>query len=264
MENKTLNISRKILCSIILCILLFYGTTVEGVFYSSSTYHYSFSVPNDWEEIPKSIIDEQVREIARLTQAQFIDYTTGFELKDTQYYFEYPYVLVGEHEFDTPSYSEIMKMFNDESMQGEVEKVADKYSELIKNATINNPYIDKERNIIFFNIEMDAVDGSKIKGLIAMFLGKHSIIQLNFYSIKKDYLKNLSIFNQTIDSFKFEPAYAYSETEAKANDPRGIFDGVSEAGISGFGAGLLIVLAVLILSFFPRLKKKFKERTKNR
>ena len=51
------------------------------------------------------------------------------------------------------------------------------------NATIQDPFIDKERNIIFMNTEMDVVNVGKVKGLMAIFLGKEKATYFNFYSV---------------------------------------------------------------------------------
>jgi len=230
--------------------------SAESLDYTSQQHHYSFTIPNGWAEIPKSTIDEVMQQVVDMTAGQFIDYETGFQLENTEA-FQYPYILVQQHKINTPSYSQITQTFESDKFSESVNEKIDEYSELMTNASLQDPFVDKERSIIFMNLEMDVVNVGKVKGLLAMFLGKSGITQLNFYSVKSEYSENLLIFNQIIDSFSYEQGYEYNEKEAKKNDLLGIFEGVLEKGIIGAITGGLIAL---IFGLFSRSNKKEEEK----
>ena len=249
---------KKILTTILFCFFLLPTmASAESLDYTNQQNHYSFTLPSGWVEIPKSTIDDLFRQLADQTGGQFIDYAAGFQLEDAQNYFQYPYILVQEHKINTPSYSQITQEFESDKFSEGVDKEIDKYSEFMTNATLQDPFVDKERNIIFMNLEMDVANVGKVKGLLAMFLGKSGITQLNFYSVKSEYSENLSIFNQIIDSFSYEQGYEYNEQEAKKNDSPSIFEGVAEKGIIGAITGGLIAL---IFGLFSKSKKKKEEK----
>ena len=197
-----------------------------------------------------------MQQVVDMTAGQFIDYETGFQLENTEA-FQYPYILVQQHKINTPSYSQITQTFESDKFSESVNEKIDEYSELMTNASLQDPFVDKERSIIFMNLEMDVVNVGKVKGLLAMFLGKSGITQLNFYSVKSEYSENLLIFNQIIDSFSYEQGYEYNEKEAKKNDLLGIFEGVLEKGIIGAITGGLIAL---IFGLFSRSNKKEEEK----
>jgi hypothetical protein len=244
---------KKIVTAILFCLFLSPITaSAESLYYTNQQNHYSFTIPSSWVEISKSTIDGAMQSAADQTGGQFIDYATGFQLENTQS-FQYPYILVQEHKINTPSYSQITKTFENDKFSESVNKKIDEYSELMSNASLQNPFVDKERSIIFMNIEMDVMNIGKVKGLVAMFLGRESMTQLNFYSVKSEYSKNLSTFNQIVDSFKYEQGYEYNEEEAKKNDSPSIFEGAAEKGIIGAITGGFIAL---IFGLFARLKKK--------
>ncbi len=239
-------------------VILFYffllpiTASAENLNYTNQQNHYSFTLPSNWVEIPKSTIDEVMQQAANMTSGQFINYSAGFQLQNAET-FQYPYILVQEHEVNTPSYGQIAKTFESDKFSESVDKKIDEYSELITNASFQDPFIDKDRNIIFMNLEMNVANVGEVKGLMAMFLGKNGITQLNFYSVKSKYSENLQTFNQIVDSFRYEQGYEYDKEKAKKNDSPSIFEGAAEKGIIGFITGGLIAL---FFELFVRSKKK--------
>lgn len=245
--NKFLKLTIELFCFILLPLTVNAG----GYNYANQQKHYSFTIPSDWVEIPKSTIDESMQSVVDQTDGQFIDYTAGFQIKNTKL-INYPYILVQEHKINTPSYIQITKTLGSDKVSDSINKKFAEYSELMSNASIDDPFVDKERNIIFINTEIDVVNIGKVRGLTAIFLGKESITQLNFYSIKSKYSENLPTFNLIIDSFKYEQGYEYNKEEAKNNDSLSIFEGTIEKGVIGAITGGLIAL---IFGLFARLKK---------
>lgn len=234
----------------------------QPLVYSDSVDHYSFNLPNGWKEIPKSVIDKVMGEAVKQANAKRIEYTSGFQLEEKEY-FEYPYILVQKHKLDTPSFSQLEKTLNSSDFQEKVNRETSVYSELLKNSTTEKPFIDKERNIIFMNIQMDVANIGQIKGLMAMFLGKDGITQLNFYSTTNEYSKWLPIFNSVIDSFKYDDGFAYNPIEAKKNDEPSLFKGALDEGITGvITGGSLMLFVGLIWILFGRKKKKDMEPKK--
>lgn len=247
---------KKFLIAFIFCFFLLpIIASAESLSYTNRQNHYFFTLPSGWKEIPKSTIDDFFRQLANEAGGTFINYAAGFQLEDAQNYFQYPYVLIQEHKINTPSFSQIIKEFESNKFSESVDKEVDKYSEFMANATFQDPFFDEERKLIFMNLEMDVVNIGKVKGLIVMFLGKESIIQLNFYSVKSEYSKNLLTFNQIINSFSYEQGYQYNEEEAKNNNSSSIFEDVTNRGVTGAVTGGLIAL---IFGLFSKLKKKNK------
>ena len=228
---------------------------IEGASaYSDSIDHYSFDLPSEWEEIPKSEIDKYMDEVVRQTDGKRIEFASGFHLVGSEY-FKYPYILVQEHKANTPSFSQLEKIFNN-NFQEKFDRKTPEYSELLKNATAGKPFVDKERNIIFMNIQLDTVGAVQVNGLMAMFLGKKGITQMNFYSLQNDQSKWLPVFNSIIDSFKYDDGFAYNPEEAKKSDSSSVFEGVVEKGIGGaIVGGFLMLFIGLIGMLFRKIKK---------
>lgn len=253
MNNFFKYIMKKILTAVLICLFLLpVVASAKILTYSNLQNSYSFIIPNGWVEIPKTTIDRVIHQAADQSGVQFIDYSAGFQL-DGVPDFQYPYILVMEYKINTPSYNQITNILESYDYSKISDKITSKYSEFIANASVQNPFIDKERNIIFINTDAGVINFGKVKGLSAMFLGKESITLLIFYSPESEYSENLSTFTQIIDSFKYEQGYEYSKEEAKKNDPRSIFKGSVDSFITGF---ITVALVVLVYGLFYILKKK--------
>lgn len=216
--------------------------------YSDYVDHYSFDLPNGWEEIQKSVIDKFMDEVAGKTSGKRIEFVSGFQLTGNEN-FKYPYILVQEHKGDTPSFSQLEKALNSDSLQKKVDQKTAEYSELLNNATTDRPFVDKERNIIFMNIELDVTNVGKVNGLIVMFFGENKITQLNFYSTKSEYSEWLPVFNSIVDSFKYDDGFTYNPEEARQSNANSIFDRVLEKGVRGAMAGGFLGFLAVILSW---------------
>lgn len=232
---------RKLTVSMVLGIAIFIGhtsTAFAQIPYSDPTNHYSFTLPSEWKEIPISVINQYVDEAVRQTQGQRTEYAAGFQLSEKDY-FKYPYILIQNRDVNTPSYSQIEKTFLDSNFQGSIKQKIDDYSELLANATFEKPFFDKKRNIIFMNTQLDVTNVGKVNGLIAMFLGKQSITQLNFYAVSTEYSQWIPVFNSIIDSFQYDIEYTYSPEDFIKNDSPSLFKSVIEKGLSGTVVGLI-------------------------
>ena len=213
--------------------------------YSSPTSHYSFILPNDWIEIPKSVIDKTIDELVKKTQGSRVEYAAGFQL-GSKNYFSYPYILVQEHKLNTPSYSEVVKIFEGIDTTRIIDKTTKEYSEVLKNASVDSPIADRNRNILFMNLNLDVVNIGKVRGLLVMFLGKERITQLNFYAVESEYSQLLPAFNSIIDSFSYDAGYVYDPLETKKYDSSNILNGVLEKGLIGGISGGLIGLGFFL------------------
>ena len=241
---------RKILTAILFCFFLLPITTnAESLNYTSQQYHYTFTIPSGWTVIPKSTIDEVMQQTSDISGGQFINYTTGFQLENAEI-FQYPYILVREHTKNTIDYKKIVNMFNTEKFSKSTQKNEENI-DMIINSSIQNPLVDKQRDIIFINGKVNIADVGEVNGLMVYFLGKDSITQLNFSFIDQ---KNLSIFNQIIDSFQYEQGYDYDKKEAKNTESKNFWGNYISELLAFSIIGILIFIASKVLRAFKNKK----------
>ena len=235
-------------------LLIPYNTNAEDINHSNPLEHYSFSIPSDWQEIPKSTIDTAMKNAAAQVNTNPIEYSAGFQMQGTAD-FQYPYILIQEYKINTPSYSQIVKEIDGGALPENIDSITKKYSEFITEATAEKPYVDKEKDVILMTSYLTGPNNEKIRMTMAIFLGKYNSTRLYFYTTEDTYQDGISAFNKIMDSFKYEVAYAYDESEAKKNDSPNIFEGAVEKGITG---AIIMGFVALIFSLSNRLKKKNK------
>jgi len=178
--------------------------------FSSLKYHFSFTIPNGWKEIPKIKIDEKTKESTKATGTKFIDYIAGFQEADKTD-FTYPYMLINYH--DLQGYKITWDFFKSEfGKEDFVESGFNgkEYRAFIKDFELSSPLIDSSKKIIIHNVEADIVSVGIIRGIIIFYLGKDGILQLNMFIPKKEYNKYTSVIINIIDTLKFDYGYSHS------------------------------------------------------
>ena len=245
----------------IICLtLLVFTDTVWALGYMSTQHHYSFDLPEGWVKIPKSKIDDVIKQITDQTNTKYIDIATGFQSSSGSD-IRYPYVLVKDYKTSPPSYNQITEVLGSDKLSQKWEEKTDDYSKITSEVNLQKPFIDKERNIIFITGEMDVPNVGRVKTLSAIFLGREGMVQLSFSSLKSEYSENLSEFNQIIDSFKYEKGYGYNAKEAENVNPS-IFEGVLSKATTSAVASVLIVLIIIGSAVFFRADARRRNREK--
>ena len=210
----------------LICSICGYSTQAQTI-YADALDHYSFALEAGWVEIPKVVMDEYVGVVADKTNGMRVEYSTGFQLADRPYV-EYPYILIQEYQVDVNSslFSEIEQVFTQDNVSGGVQDVTSEVPELIQNATVDDPYIDKERNIVTVRMSSDVANVGTVNTLMAMFLGANQITQMNFHWESGDNDDWVPVFYKTIDSFRFDDGYGYDPTRTsstpKLDEPSGL------------------------------------------
>ncbi|MFA6354165.1 MAG: hypothetical protein WCX12_00565 [Candidatus Paceibacterota bacterium] len=210
--------------------------------YQSPTGHFSIALPADWEEIPQDTINQFVEAVMDSnTTTTAPKYTAGFQVQN-QDYFVYPYLLIEEHDANSPTYSEILNEFSSNNLPEKANDKMQDVSGLIKNATFDKPYLDQNRQAIFMNsiIETNSGLGDNVKSLTVLFPGKNAIIQLSFSALQSEYEKNFPNFESVINSFKYNSGYEYAGPQTKK--AAGIFGG-------GYLEDAIIVIVIFLLTF---------------
>lgn len=230
--------------------------------YTDPLDHYSFVIDAGWVEIPKSIIDESVGFVLDQTQELRIEYSAGFQLED-RVYFEYPYILMQEHQLNLNSlmYSEIEQLFTGDDFSNSVQNAALDLSELIGTTTFDDPYVDRDRNIVIFNMSSDVANVGTVNAILAMFLGRNQIVQMNFYWESSDHDYWLPAFNRMINSFRFDDGYGYEPSEVNSSQTlTSILSRMLTRGFIGGTNGLILGLLVLVFGWVCWHIKAFSRR----
>jgi hypothetical protein len=212
-----------------------------GMTYKSRNYNYSFDIPPGWEEIPKQILDETSERIASLTSTKKINYETGFQIIDKKD-IEPPYIVIPI----LPQYGkalppdileQLYKSYTSKDFSALVEEKLKPFSDYLSSPSFDSPYVNKEKKMIVISMEGN-YSGKNMRTLIAQFVGKRTIVQINFVVLKSDYHKYIPVFDSLISSFKFD------ESPIPQEYKRSIVDKAIPNIIAG------IILALIVSAYF--------------
>jgi hypothetical protein len=178
-----------------------------GMSYQSREYNYSFVIPSGWEEIPKQILDESSERIASVTGTKKINYETGFQIVGKNN-LEPPYIVIPI----LPQYGrtlppdmleQLYKIYTSKDFSSTVEEKFKSFSNFLSSPSFDLPYVDKEKKMIVMSMKGN-YSGKNMRTLLAQFVGKRTIVQINFVVLESDYHKYIPVFESLISSFKFD------------------------------------------------------------
>lgn len=225
-------------------ILLFSAVVAShafGMTYHSKDYNYSFVISPGWEEIPKQILDDTSERIAGVTGTKKINYETGFQIVGKNN-LEPPYILIpilpqygGALPPDT--LEQIYKSYTSKDFSATIEEKMQSFSDYLGSLALDLPYIDEEKKMIVMSMKGN-YSGKNMRTLIAQFVGKRTIVQINFVVLESDYHKYTPVFDSLISSFRFDEPIIPKEYKKS----------IVDKAIPNIIAG--IILALIVSAYF--------------
>ncbi len=221
------------------------GTSQEV--YLSPDGIYSFIIPSEWEKIPKKIIDDQT-ELSNERFGLNIEYETGFCPKSTEFYFDYPYLLIQILEMEglyrTP-FKEIVKKMSKESTNPLQKEIVNNIEEILKIQNTPNGYIDESRHIIFDLMTLDVEGIGEVIVISGVFIGKNQMVNVNCYTRSENFDTDLISFVETLESFKY---FEGSEYKYSGNSR------VNKDFWAKVVAGVIIMIVILLFKQLTKTK----------
>ena len=148
---------------------------------------FSISFPLGWQEIPKGIIDENEKAYAKLNpESSMVHYDYGFQLKSSENWLEYPYVLIKLVNSGRIPAKELEKL-DQVDLQEDIDDYTKKTNLDILDLQIGKLVFDKQNRIILTRIEGNATETGPVTGLLAMIPTEKGFIQIGGSSLVDDY-----------------------------------------------------------------------------
>jgi hypothetical protein len=216
-------------------------TDAFGVTFQSKESNYSFVIPPGWEEIPKEMLDETSERVANVTGTKRLIYETGFQIAGKRN-LEPPYILIPVmSKLDKgglpPNALELLYESYTKHLTASVEEHSKTFSDYLSSPSFEMPYLDKEKRMIAISMKGN-YSGKDMRSLVAQFVGKNSIVQINFVTLESDYLKYNLAFEGLITSFRFDEPFI----------PQSLKNRMVDKAITSIMAG--IILALIVSAFF--------------
>lgn len=239
--------------------------------FSSIQYHFSFTVPMGWKEIPKMKIDERMRQLSNATGSKFINYIAGFQESEIQD-FGYPNMLLQYHDLQgyKMTWDDFIKNFGNANLSSGINDSG--YKSFIDNFNSTSPLIDSTKKIIIYNSEATVTGVGVLRSVVFLHLGKNGIVQINITIPKNNYNKYSSDIITIVDTLKFDYGYIYiggvldlpndkdQNTQYDLASSNSVFDGAIDRGEKGLYSGIgFSFIMIIIFGAIGFVKKIFRK-----
>ena len=220
---------------------------------------FSISFPLGWQEIPKGIIDENEKAYAKLNpESSMVHYDYGFQLKSSENWFEYPYVLIKLVNSGRIPAKELEKL-DQVDLQEDIDDYIKKTNLDILDLQIGKLVFDKQNRIIWTRIEGNATETGSVAGLQAMIPTEKGFIQIVGSSLVDDYPTYEPIFRSI--ALSIMPANELTYRPRWTDNLPSAITTINWEKVSGRAIGKAIIILIIggvisIISLVTRKKKQ--------
>jgi len=163
---------------------------------SQKTYEYdrdqfSITLPAEWVEIPTTEITAFVDDLSkRAPEAPAQDYQYGFQLEESEYWFEYPYILIqiGREGRVNEDYLMGLKKLGNPN---EEDRLNNAMKGVASNFSLEEAVYDPLKHIVWSRINAVLNDGRKVSAILGEVLAENGYI-----------LISLGCLSDRVDSYK--------------------------------------------------------------
>ncbi len=161
---------------------------------------FQISMPSDWVEIPRDVLDQYEVAVQEAT-GQNQTYEYGYQSTSAVNWFEHPYALVQVKrtgrvpEGQLKNYKKIESGFKEG-----IQKVDDSAGDLLKNMTMGETIYEQDRHILWSAMTMEVAGIGKVKGLIAVKLTEFGVVQFMGYGKEETFSKHEPTYRKMINS----------------------------------------------------------------
>lgn len=177
--------------------------------YHNEKWHFSFTLPERWEEYPKETMDKLNARILQLSGGK-VRYESGFHKTES---WECPHFYLQIDKSGKWSESQIQEsIIKYQEIRQKVENELNSLPSGLQNTKIGSSYYDNSRNIFFMRSEATDPNLGKRLGFNATILSNYGAVGVIFASPEKDFDNDLVCFKQIVESFKFDKGYNFQES----------------------------------------------------
>lgn len=261
MQIYSMRVACQVLCATALCC----GSAPCFAQFHSASYGYRVKLPDGWVQIPDDVIQDYLTAVLGDNPRLQIVYDAGFQPGTNEQWFDYPYVLVQPMLYSTfgvyrqlneDEFPQVIREMTGLDPRAIVDStVSSQARELFDNMKFGQPVLDSVNRRFIWEISMDVAEVGPIRGMVAGYFGRDSIVQIAFYSRQSEWEQYASVRRAVIDSFSFDPNKAYSVAIAAATPSTPSFwDRVLQKSVVGALSGGLVALILAALAITQRRK----------
>ncbi len=204
---------------------------------------FAITLPNGWVQIPGSVLQvfsARMDDLSPDTPQQVYDY--GYQIEDDGKWLTYPYILVQVRpEGRIPSGQLVRYNQFAPEMEEDIETVKNGFSDVLSDASMDEPAYDSENKILWTSLSANVLDGADVKALVGMRLTEMGYIQLTGYAPLDSFAEYERIFREAFVNLVLDADIEY---QPQFSDTAPVIGGFNTVKLLVF-----ILQAVLIGSF---------------
>ena len=235
-------LARSLASTVSLGVLLLSIPPALALEYRNTDLHYEFVLPQDWEVIPKDVVDEAFMQVASQSGKESEKFEAAFQ-KSSPQYFTYPYIFIKRSPLNgtLSQLAESISALRDKLKEDGAFRLLEPTE--VRNLILGQPVVDSRRKMVLLNMLPYGTDVEAFKALVALTPGKDGMVTISFYAQKHEYTHYLPVFDSVLDGFAFDPGYEYSWPRAFTWTGR--WSGKLLAGVvAGIITGLILAVYV--------------------
>jgi hypothetical protein len=192
---------------------------------------YQLTLPDDWKPIPAEKVQAASAAMQKPGAEHPLVFDAGFQRADASRWFEYPYALVqvisyaaagAPHQINEDEFPDAVKAITGTDLRKNMDSVlSQKAKSIMGDVSTGEAQLDTPHRRYLIPMNMTVGNGiGKVRGLIVGNFGHNALVQVCFYAKQDDWDQYSATCQSIVDSFKFDPAEAYSVEAAAANPTR--------------------------------------------
>jgi len=219
----------------------------EAQTYSDAERHFSIELPNGWQVMSKSEVDQINGLVGGRFMSGGVRYDGGLRKKSARFG-GFPYVLIQSMPGPASgaSFEEIEKSLSVD-LRAPIKDAQGRMGDLLHDLKIGQPVLDRKSKCVILQTQSSVQGVGAAKGLSMGHLGKNHVVFIHCYSKAEDFEACLQTFKNINDWFSFDRGYDFKPGTGSV----GLFSwqGAGRGGMIGGAIGLMVGLA----SYFFRL-----------
>lgn len=181
-------------------------------------YGFALELPVDWEPIPDSMVMDLAASVSEAA-GRPINYAAGFQVGLSEFWLEYPYVLVQVEKvgpITEKAYVEALTGIGWDDIVDETRRTFVS-SNFVEEADLHRPVWDPDDRILWMRFSGHHAAGVEFEGISAHRLYRHGVVMVHYYFLPgTDTDRIRQTLANVITGISFEPGYEYNPGAARS------------------------------------------------
>jgi hypothetical protein len=188
------------------------------------------TVPEAWAQIADDDVQATAAAVQNPDKKNVVVFDSAFQPAAHPAPFQYPYVIVQvipyssmglRRQINEDEFPEVIKAMTGANANKQMDKaLSAEARSLLSDAELDRPVLEKDKRRFRQTSELTVAGVGKVRGTVTAHFGREALVQVCFYTRAANWDRDVATGREIADSFRFDPAKAYSTAVAAARPSR--------------------------------------------